>query len=118
MGNPQLKRWWENRCLFALQNCTKSVKRNLAMFINILKYCLFFTFLLKAEIQDIKNIQFCYQIKLESTSQTHSKTNLLIAGDEEKCSIYCKFSSKENGQLILKRPNFLMAFKGGFLKTK
>ena len=55
--------------------------------------------------------------KLGSTCPTHSKINLLTLSDDEgKNSIYCKVPSmgpsKENGQLMLERPELTEGFQG------
>ena len=37
---------------------------------------------------------------------------------QRKHRVYCGVQSKENGQLMFKRPSILMAFREGFLKTQ
>ena len=50
-----------------------------------------------------------------SLCPTHSKDNLLTPGcGEGKNSIYCWVPSKENGQLVLKRPKLSYGFQGRF----
>ena len=51
-------------------------------------------------------------------SPGYSKTNLLIlAFDEEKCSVYGRMPSEESRQIVLKRPECLMAFRERCLRT-
>lgn len=60
----------------------------------------------------------CYRTKFESTLLCAVKPNLLLphCGDS-KYSIYCRASSKESGQLVLKRPELPNGFQGRVLKA-
>ena len=56
--------------------------------------------------------------ELRSAHPLQSKANPLTQGyGEGKYSVHCRASSKVKGQLMVKRPNSLMAFKEGFLKA-
>lgn len=59
----------------------------------------------------------CYRTKFESTLLCAVKPNLLLphCGDS-KYSIYCRASSKKNGQLMLKRPKFPEGFQERVVK--
>lgn len=65
----------------------------------------------------------CYQTRLGSTGLMAGKANLLMPGcGEGKCNIYCKApdlgSSKEKGQLVLRRPDLSDWFQGRDFKGK
>lgn len=57
--------------------------------------------------------------RFELAYPLHSPANLLTPGcGKGKHGVYCRAQSKENGQLMFKRPSILMAFREGFLKTQ
>ena len=63
----------------------------------------------------LKMMQYCYLTKLGSTLLPHSKATLLTLGcGEGKHSVYCRAPSKENRQLVLKRPKLPSGFQGRF----
>ena len=53
-----------------------------------------------------------------SAHPPHSKASLLtLVMVEGKYSIYCRATNKENGQLVLKRPELPNGFQGRVLKA-